>query len=99
MNPDRKGPRQDVIMAGKKAQDNSKKAAGNARKADSAAKKNAAAETQREQVEDDKWQKGSKDTSKKYVHTCVCVWRGGVICYLKLPRLALPRLASHRTAT
>lgn len=52
-------------MAGKKAQDNSKKAAGNARKADNAAKKNAAAEAQREQVEDDKWQKGSKDTSKK----------------------------------
>lgn len=82
-------------MAGKKAQDNSKKAAGNARKAESAAKKNAAAETQREQVEDDKWQKGSKDTSKKYVHTCVCVaWR-----HILPSEVASPRLASPHTAT
>lgn len=54
-------------MAGKKAQDNSKKAAGNARKAESAAKKNAAVEAQREQAEDDKWQQGAKNNSKKYV--------------------------------
>ncbi len=51
-------------MAGKKG-DNSKKVAGNARKADAAAKKNAAEDAERQAVEDDKWDKGSKSTAKK----------------------------------
>ncbi|KAM0261643.1 hypothetical protein ACHAQJ_002094 [Trichoderma viride] len=54
-------------MAGKKAQDNTKKVAGNARKAESAAKKSAAVDAQREGVEDDKWQQGAKNNSKKEV--------------------------------
>ncbi|EGX91181.1 DUF1014 domain protein [Cordyceps militaris CM01] len=51
-------------MAGKKGE-NTKKVAGNARKADAAAKKNAAADAQLEAVEEDSWQKGSKNNSKK----------------------------------
>lgn len=62
-------------MAGKKAQDNTKKAAGNARKAESAAKKNAAADAEREVAEDEKWQQGAKNNSKKYVCVYVARWR------------------------
>jgi hypothetical protein len=62
-------------MAGKKGVDNSKKAAGNARKAESAAKKSAAADAARETAESEKWQQGSKNTSKKYVRT----WHDGAL--------------------
>lgn len=52
-------------MAGKKGSDNSKKAQGNARKADAAAQKAAAEDSRNEAAEQDKWQKGAKNTSKK----------------------------------
>lgn len=54
-------------MAGKKATENGKKAAGNARKADAAAQKNAAKDAQLAAADDEKWDKGSKNNSKKYV--------------------------------
>ena len=53
-------------MAGKKG-DNSKKVAGNARKAEAAAQKAAAEDAKKAAVEDEKWSKGSKNNSKKYV--------------------------------
>ncbi|KAJ3514711.1 hypothetical protein NM208_g15037 [Fusarium decemcellulare] len=53
-----------IAMAGKKG-DNSKKAAGNARKAEAAAQKAAVEDARREAAEDEKWQKGSKNNSKK----------------------------------
>lgn len=53
-------------MAGKKGE-NTKKAAGNARKTEAAAQKAAAADARAEAEETEKWQKGSKNNSKKYV--------------------------------
>lgn len=53
-------------MAGKKGE-NSKKVAGNARKADAAAKKAAEQDAKLAAIEDEKWSKGSKSNSKKYV--------------------------------
>ncbi|KAI1503913.1 DUF1014-domain-containing protein [Biscogniauxia marginata] len=52
-------------MAGKKGGDGSKKAAGQARKADAAAKKTALEDAKKAAVEDDQWQKGAKNNSKK----------------------------------
>lgn len=55
-------------MAGKKAAgENSKKAAGNAKKAEAAAGKKAQADQKAEVAESEKWQKGSKDSSKACV--------------------------------
>jgi hypothetical protein len=51
-------------MAGKKG-DNSKKVAGNARKAEAAAQKQAANDARQEAAEEEKWNKGAKNTSKK----------------------------------
>jgi hypothetical protein len=64
-------------MAGKRGStgENSKKAAGQARKAETAANKKAAKEREAEAAESSTWQKGAKDTSKKYV---------GHITYLEL---------------
>jgi len=52
-------------MGGKKAGENSKKAAGQARKAEAAASKTAAENARKDAAEDSKWNKGSKDDSKK----------------------------------
>ena len=55
-------------MAGQKRGENTKKVAGNARKAEAAAQKAAEANARQEEAETQKWQRGAKDTSKKYVY-------------------------------
>ncbi|KXJ92248.1 hypothetical protein Micbo1qcDRAFT_162430 [Microdochium bolleyi] len=52
-------------MGGKKAGENSKKAAGQARKAEAAAGKAAEENARKDAAEDSKWNKGSKDDSKR----------------------------------
>lgn len=70
-------------MGGKKGSENSKKAAGQARKADTAAAKAAAEDAKKAAAADDKWQKGAKNTAKKYA-TIFCVF-----CLLDCPRCLL----------
>jgi hypothetical protein len=63
-------------MGGKKrddAREGSKKAAGQARKADAAAAKASAEDAKRAAAEDSEWQKGAKNSAKKYVVVCYCL--------------------------
>lgn len=56
----------------------SKKAQGQARKAETANAKKAGKERELAKEEEKEWEKGSKDSSKKYVQTCSWFWvRGG----------------------
>ena len=54
-------------MAPKTKGENTRKAEGNAKKAEVAAQKQAVEDAKKEADETNKWQQGSKDTSKAYI--------------------------------